>query len=114
MRGRFAVFLVLMVIGTVIAAGCIKGGNFVYSNEKTLPPGKSLSYAFSGPVNLTVKVSSNVPVEVRIAGDNGVLKDFGKIKKIDTVIELPKGKWNVIIRNPGDEKAVLDIELKGS
>ncbi|WP_232460869.1 hypothetical protein [Thermococcus gorgonarius] len=65
-------------------------------------------------MNLTVKVSSNVPVEVKIVGDKDVLRDFGWTKKIDTIVELPKGKWKVVIKNPGNEKATLDIELKGS
>ncbi len=63
MRGRSAVFALLLV-AVVLSAGCIEGGNFVYSKGKGLSSGDSLSYAFSGPVNLTVKVSSNVPVEV--------------------------------------------------
>ncbi len=112
MRGRSAVFALLLV-GVVLAAGCMEGGNFVYSKGKSLSPGYSLSYVFSGPVNLTVKVSSNVPVEVKIVGDSGVLKDFGETTKVDTVVQLPKGKWKVIIKNSGDEKAVLDIEIRG-
>ncbi|WP_257789296.1 hypothetical protein [Thermococcus gorgonarius] len=43
MRGRFAVFLTLMLIGTVVTAGCIEGGNFVYSKGKSLSPGDSLT-----------------------------------------------------------------------
>ena len=112
MRGRSAVFAILL-IATVLSAGCIEGGNFVYSRGKTLSPGDSLSYAFSGPANLTVKVSSNVPVEVKIVGDGGVLKDFGETRRVDTVVQLPKGKWKVIIKNPGNGRAVLDIEIKG-
>ncbi len=53
MRGRSAVFA-LLLIAAVLSAGCIEGGNFVYSKGKSLSPGDSLSYAFSGPVNLTV------------------------------------------------------------
>ena len=104
----------LLLIAAVLSAGCIEGGNFVYSKGKSLSPGDSLSYVFSGPANLTIKISSNIPVEVKIVGDGGVLKDFGKTTRIDTVVQLPKGKWKVIIKNPGDEKATLDIELKGS
>ena len=113
MRGRSAVFA-LLLIAAVLSAGCLKGGNFVYSKGKTLSPGAELSYPFSGPVNLTVKVSSNVPVEVRIVGERGVLRDFGETTRIDTVVQLPKGKWKVMIKNPGKERATLDIELKGS
>ena len=113
MRERSAVFA-LLLIAAVLSAGCIEGGNFVYSKGKSLSPGDSLSYAFSGPANLTVKVSSNVPVEVIIVGDSGILKDFGETRKVDTVVQLPRGKWKVIIKNPGEEKATLDIELKGS
>ena len=81
MRERSAVFA-LLLIAAVLSAGCLKGGNFVYSKGKTLSPGAELSYPFSGPVNLTVKITSNVPVEVKIVGERGVLKDFGKTTKV--------------------------------
>ncbi len=113
MKGCLTVFLSILIAAIAITAGCLKGGNFVYSKGKSLSPGKSLSYSFTGPVHLTVKVSSNVPVEVKIVGDSGVLKDFGEMRKVDTVVQLPKGKWTVIIKNPGNEKAVLDIEIRG-
>ncbi len=51
---------------------------------------------------------------MKIVGDNGVLRDFGETTRINTVVQLPKGKWKVIIKNPGNEKATLDIELKDS
>lgn len=113
MRRRFAPLLLVLVAAAVLSAGCLKGGNFVYSRGQTLSPGSELVYPFSGPVNLTVKITSDIPIEVRIAGDNGVLKDFGMVKKVDTAVELPEGKWKVIIRNSGDGKAVLDIEIRG-
>ncbi len=113
MRGRSVVFALLLIVA-VLSTGCLKGGNFVYSKGKTLSPGAELSYPFSGPVNLTVKITSNVPVEVKIVGDSGVLRDFGRTTKVDTVVKLPEGKWKVIIKNPGDERATLNIELKGS
>ncbi|WP_297487254.1 hypothetical protein [Thermococcus sp.] len=114
MRGRLTVFLSILIAAIAITAGCLKGGNFVYSKGKSLSPGESLSYSFTGPVHLTVRVSSNVPVDVRIVGESTVLKDFGETRKVDAVVQLPKGKWKVIIKNPGEEKATLDIELKGS
>ncbi len=107
-------FVLLLAVFLVFSAGCLKGGNFVYSKGKTLSPGAELVYPFKGPVNLTVKVSSNVPVEVKIVGDNGVLKDFGIRTKVDAVVSLPEGKWKVVIKNPGNQTAKLDIELKGS
>jgi len=100
------------------ALGCIsrlsKGWKLRLLQGKTLQPGKELSYAFSGPVNLTVKVSSNVPVEVKIVGENTVLKDFGETTKVNAVVHLPEGKWKVVIKNTGKDMAKLDIELKGS
>jgi len=110
-RGIAALFVVLLII---LSAGCLKGGNFVYSKGKTLSPGKELDYTFKGPMDLKVKISSSVPVEVKIVGENTVLKDFGKVREVDTVVKLPEGKWEVVIKNPGEEKATLDIELKGS
>jgi len=112
--GHSKTLAILLVALVVLSTGCIKGGNFVYSRGKTLSPGAELSYPFSGPVNLTVKVSSNIPVEVKIIGENGVLKDFGKTTKVNTVVPLPRGKWKVVIKNPGSDRATLDIELKGS
>ena len=113
-RGRFHLLSLVLVVLLVASAGCLKGGNFVYSNGKTLQPGKELSYAFSGPANLTVKVSSNVPVEVKIVGDKGVLRDFGETTKVNAVVPLPEGKWKVVIKNTGKDTAKLNIELKGS
>ena len=111
--GRAAVVIFVASI-LLLSAGCLKGGNFVYSKGKTLSPGKELEYPFTGPVNLTVKINSNVPVEVRIVGDDRLLKDFGRTKKVDTVVWLPEGKWKLVIKNPGKESARLDIELRGS
>ncbi|WP_255453213.1 hypothetical protein [Thermococcus sp. GR6] len=40
-----------------------------------------------------MKIDSDIPVDVKIVSNDGeVLKDFGEIQHIDTVIELPKGK----------------------
>ena len=103
----------LLAVFVVFSAGCLKGGNFIYSKGKFLSPGEELVYPFKGPVNLTVKVSSSVPVEVKIVGDSGVLKDFGETMKVDAVVSLSKGEWKVVIKNPGNETAKLDIELRG-
>ncbi|WP_457752488.1 hypothetical protein [Thermococcus sp.] len=113
--GRLKVgFALLLAVFVVLSAGCLKGGNFVYSKGKTLSPGAELTYPFKGPVNLSVKVSSSVPVEVKVVGKDGVLRDFGRTTKVNTVVPLPDGEWKVVIRNPGKESARLDIELRGS
>ena len=109
-RVGVAIFVVFIL---VLSAGCLKGGNFVYSKGKVLSPGDELTYPFTGPVNLSVKITSSVPVEVKIVGDNGVLRDFGKTTEVDAVVSLPEGKWKVVIKNPGNESAKLDIELRG-
>ncbi|NJF26177.1 hypothetical protein E3E29_11175, partial [Thermococcus sp. Bubb.Bath] len=72
--------------------------------------GETLEYVFAGPSNLTVKIDSNIPADVKILSNDGeVLTDFGETQRIDMVIELPKGKWKLIIHNPGNKKAVLNI-----
>ncbi|HDZ36528.1 MAG TPA: hypothetical protein ENH81_06450 [Thermococcus sp.] len=110
-RAGVVIFIVSILM---LSAGCIKGGNFVYSKGKTLSPGKELEYPFTGPVNLSVKITSNIPVEVKIMGGGSVLKDFGETTKVDAVVPLPEGKWEVVIKNTGNETAKLDIELRGS
>ncbi len=108
MRGLIAASLMLLVL----AAGCI-GNNFVYSKGKTLSPGAEKSWIFKGPADLKIRVSSNVPVEVKVISSDGkVLRDFGRIKKVDSTVNLPEGKWKVVIKNPNGERAVLDISIR--
>ncbi|NJE46112.1 hypothetical protein E3E35_01535 [Thermococcus sp. GR7] len=101
-----AVFLVVLL---VLSAGCVET-KFVYIKAKFLGSGETLEYVFAGPSNLTVKIDSNIPADVKILSNDGeVLTDFGETQRIDMVIELPKGKWKLIIHNPGNKKAVLNI-----
>ncbi|NJD98709.1 hypothetical protein E3E26_02710 [Thermococcus sp. LS1] len=106
---RLAVFLVVLL---VLSAGCVET-KFAYSKAKFLGSGETLEYVFAGPSNLTVKIDSDIPVDVKIVSNDGeVLKDFGETHHIDTVIELPKGKWKLTIHKPNDKKAVLSMTLR--
>ncbi|ASJ08193.1 hypothetical protein A3L11_02705 [Thermococcus siculi] len=114
MRRGASLLLAVLVLLSVVSAGCIGGGNFVYSKGKTISPGETREWPFKGPVNLTIKISSSAPVSVKIVGaDGSIFRDFGKTRDVDITVDLPKGRWKVVVENPGDEKAVLDIEIRG-
>jgi len=104
--------VVFLLILSVVAAGCLDN-NFVYAKGKSVSPGETKEWPFRGPANLTVKLTSNLPVEVKVVSADGeVLKDFGTVKEVSEVVELPDGKWKVVVMNPGNETAVIDMTLK--
>ncbi|ASJ11410.1 hypothetical protein [Thermococcus thioreducens] len=109
---RVRLGVVLLLVLSVAMAGCLDN-NFVYARGKSVPPGESRGWFFKGPANLTVKVTSNIPVEVEVVSSGGtVLKDFGTVREVNAVVELPKGRWKVVVRNPGNETAVIDVTIK--
>ncbi|QDA30440.1 hypothetical protein FH039_00810 [Thermococcus indicus] len=104
--------VVFLLILSVVTAGCLDN-NFVYARGKSVPAGESREWPFKGPANLTVKISSSVPVEVKVVSSDGiVLRDFGTVREVNAVVELPGGRWKVVVRNPGNETAVIDVTLK--
>jgi len=104
--------VVFLLILSVVTAGCLDN-NFVYAKGKSVPAGESREWPFKGPVNLSVEISSSVPVEVKIVSPDGtVLRDFGTVREVNEVVELPKDRWKVVVRNPGNETAVIDVTLK--
>ncbi|WP_258083464.1 hypothetical protein [Thermococcus thermotolerans] len=104
--------VVFLLVLSVVTAGCLYN-NFVYAREKGVPAGESREWFFKGPANLTVKITSNVPLEVKVVSSDGaVLRDFGTVREVNAVVELPGGTWKVVVRNPGNETAVIDVTLR--
>ncbi|NJE61833.1 hypothetical protein [Thermococcus sp. 21S7] len=104
--------VIILLAISVAVAGCLDN-NFVYVKGKSVPAGEAREWPFRGPANLTVKVTSSVPVEVRVvSADGGILKDFGTVGEVNAVVELPEGRWKVVVRNPGNETAVINVTLK--
>ncbi|AFL95235.1 hypothetical protein CL1_1032 [Thermococcus cleftensis] len=106
-------WLVVLLLALVVFSAACLDNNFVYARGKSVPPGETRGWPFKGPANLTVEISSSVPVEVKVVSSDGtVLRDFGTVREVNDVVELPKGVWKVVISNPGNETAVIDVKLK--
>ncbi|ASA78456.1 hypothetical protein [Thermococcus sp. 5-4] len=104
--------VIILLVLAVVMAGCLDS-NFVYVKGKSVPAGEAREWPFKGPANLTVKLTSNLPVEVKVVSADGeVLKDFGTVKEVNEVVGLPDGKWKVVVRNPCNETVVIDVTLK--
>ncbi|NJE02028.1 DUF4493 domain-containing protein [Thermococcus sp. JdF3] len=104
--------VVLLLVLVVLSSACLDN-NFVYARGKNVPAGESREWPFRGPANLTVEISSSVPVEVKVVSSDGtVLRDFGTVREVNAVVELPEGRWKVAVSNPGNETAVIDVTLK--
>ncbi|WP_148883150.1 hypothetical protein [Thermococcus aciditolerans] len=104
--------VVVVLVLSILIAGCLDN-NFVYARGKSVPAGESREWPFRGPANLTVEISSSVPIEVKVVSSDGtVLRDFGTVREVNAVVELPEGRWKVVVRNPGNETAVIDVTLK--
>ncbi|BAD86248.1 hypothetical protein TK2059 [Thermococcus kodakarensis KOD1] len=112
-RGGLVVLTSLLLVALV--AGCMEGGNFVYSKGKIIGPHKELRYSFKGPVDLDVNVSGNGPFTLLIVSSDGSKEIFkrGNVTKVKETVKLPEGSWKVIIRNEGGDSLSLDISLKG-
>ncbi|CAD5245332.1 hypothetical protein [Thermococcus camini] len=109
---RVRLGVVLLLVLSVAMAGCLDN-NFVYARGKSVPAGESREWPFRGPANLSVEISSSVPVEVKVVSPDGtVLRDFGTVREVNGVVELPEGRWKVVVKNPGNETAVIDVTIK--
>ncbi|ASJ01801.1 hypothetical protein A3L09_00260 [Thermococcus profundus] len=112
---RGSVVLLVSLLLVVLVAGCMGGGNFVYSKGKMIGPHKELRYSFRGSVDLEVKVSGSGPFTLLIASPDGSREIFEKenVTEVKETVKLPEGSWNVVIRNEGNSPIKLDISLRG-
>ncbi|ACJ17040.1 hypothetical protein TON_1550 [Thermococcus onnurineus NA1] len=113
--GRNVGLLLVGMFLIVLVAGCIEGGNFVYSKGKIIGPHRELDYSFKGPATLEIGVSGNGPFTLLIISSDGSKELFKRtnVTEVKETVELPEGSWRVIIRNEGDSSISLDISLRG-